>query len=133
VPSVRGALGETINAMTGHAALRTSVRMSGPIDDVPPYLAGHAQAVVREATANAVRHSHAGELSIIISAGDSPVIEVSDDGVGIPDVLTRSSGIRNLESRAAQAGGTFTVDGSGGGTRLVWTAPLPSHPDDRAA
>jgi len=124
--SVRTALADTITAMTGDAALHTAVQMTGPVDALPADLAGHAQAVVREATANAVRHSGARELTILISVGDDVVvIDVTDDGIGIPDVPGRNSGIRNLHQRAREAGGTFSVArADGGGTRLVWTAPL---------
>ena len=123
---VRAALADTITAMTGDAALHTSVQMTGPVDLLPADVAGHAQAVVREATANAVRHSGASELTILISVGDDVVvIDVTDDGIGIPDVPGRNSGIRNLHQRARAVGGTFSVArADGGGTRVLWTAPL---------
>ena len=46
------------------------------------------------------------------------------DGDGIPVDVTES-GLSNLRRRASEAGGTFSVgQGSGGGTQLVWSAPL---------
>jgi two-component system, NarL family, sensor histidine kinase DevS len=53
------------------------------------------------------------------------VIDVTDDGVGIPDTVARS-GLHNLLRRAEQVGGAFTAEpGEGGGTRLLWAASLP--------
>jgi signal transduction histidine kinase len=98
--------------------------ISGPVDAVPSDLLAHAHTVPREATANAVRHSHASELTIAISVGDDLVIDVTDDGVGIPDVPARC-GTRNLRHRVREADGTFTINPADGrGTRLVWSAPL---------
>jgi signal transduction histidine kinase len=46
---------------TQDSGLSPSVRISGPLDTaVPPELGEHAQAVVREAITNAVRHAKAG-------------------------------------------------------------------------
>ena len=69
--------------------------MSGPLNIVPADLAQHAQAVVREAVSNAVRHSHATELAVTVSVADDLVIDVTDNGVGIPDTVARS-GLHNL-------------------------------------
>ena len=50
-----------------------SVRISGPIDTVvPPALATHAVAVVREAISNAVRHGHADSVTLHRRGGRRP-------------------------------------------------------------
>ena len=122
---LRSSLTATVAALTADTALSTSVTMSGPVDALPPDILAHVQAVVREATANAVRHAHANELTIAISVDHDVIIDVTDDGIGMPDVPTRHSGTRNLKDRADAAGGTFTIDRADGrGTRLVWMAPL---------
>lgn len=51
-------------------------------------------------------------------------LTVTDDGVGLPPSGHRS-GLRNLAERADRAGGSFDLGpAEGGGTRLVWGAPL---------
>ena len=80
--------------------------------------------MLREAVSNAVRHAHATSLAVTIAAGADLVIEVTDNGDGVPDTVARS-GLHNLATRARVVGGTLTVDRPpGGGTRLVWAAPL---------
>jgi signal transduction histidine kinase len=124
-PTLRSVLNEAITDMTSDAPLRTTVRMSGPLDVVPPDLAEHADAVVREAVSNAVRHAQATELTITVSVDDDVTIDVTDNGIGIPETVARS-GLHNLWQRACQAGGTCEVSRPrGGGTRLMWSAPLP--------
>ncbi|HJT04514.1 MAG TPA: ATP-binding protein, partial [Pseudonocardiaceae bacterium] len=107
------------------SGLSPSVRMSGAVDTVVPAdIAEHAEAVVREGVSNAVRHAQASAITVTAEAGDELVIEVIDDGVGIPEQAARS-GLANLERRAAACGGTVTVAARpGGGTRLTWCAPL---------
>jgi GAF domain-containing protein len=52
------------------------------------------------------------------------VIDVTDNGAGIPDTVARS-GLHNLASRAADAGGACAVERlPAGGTRLLWSAPV---------
>ena len=124
-PSLRRALHDTVAELTADATFRTTIRMSGPLDVVPQSLADDATAVLREAVSNAVRHSTARELTVSISVDDNLVIDVTDDGVGIPDTVARS-GLHNLAHRATAAGGTFScVRSVNGGTHLLWSAPLP--------
>jgi len=124
-PRLRTALHDVITELTTDTALRTTVRMSGPVSVVSGDLAEHAEAVLREAVSNVVRHADADELVVTISVDDNLVIDVTDNGVGIPDTVARS-GLHNLERRATDADGAFTVRRRDeGGTRLVWTAPLP--------
>jgi signal transduction histidine kinase len=104
--------------------LRTSAQYSGPLSVIDVELADHAEAVVREAVSNAVRHANASTLTVNVSVGDDLCIEVLDDGQGIADDIT-PSGLTNLRRRAEDAGGSFSVDAiPAGGTRLKWSAPL---------
>ncbi len=121
---LRQRLDEAIGAFSG-SDLRTTVQYVGPLSVVDAGLADHAEAVVREAVSNAVRHAHARTLTITVRVEDELLIEVVDDGRGLPADVT-PSGLNNLRRRAADAGGEFTVgDAPGGGTVLRWTAPLP--------
>ncbi|HEY5115271.1 MAG TPA: sensor histidine kinase, partial [Nakamurella sp.] len=122
---LRTSLHTVITELTADAPLSTTVRMSGQLDRVPAQIAQHAEAVLREAVSNAVRHSQADELAVIITVGDELIIDVRDNGVGFPDTVTRS-GLDNMQGRAEQVGGACTITpADGGGTRVTWTAPLP--------
>lgn len=105
-------------------ALHTTVQYTGPLSVVDTVLANHAEAVLREAISNAVRHANATSLAINVSVEDDVRVEVVDDGVGISGDITES-GLRNLRQRADDAGGEFTVENMPtGGTLLRWSAPL---------
>ncbi len=121
-----GTLATIVEDLTADTGLHTSIAFSGRIDLIPAALADHVQAVLREAVSNAVRHSHATALSLTVTTDAGLIlVEVTDNGIGIPDTVARS-GLHNLFTRARVAGGTLTVDRpSGGGTHLVWAAQLP--------
>ncbi|KHO22648.1 histidine kinase [Mycolicibacterium setense] len=121
---LRQRLDEVI-AQFADAPVHIGTRLVGPLSVVDATLADHAEAVLREAISNAVRHSGASELTVVVEVADDLSIEVSDNGCGIAADVTES-GLGNLRARALSAGGTFTVtDRPGGGTVLRWAAPLP--------
>ena len=122
--NLRTVLKKVITELTENASLHTAVRMTGPLDLMPADVAQNVEAAVREAVSNAVRHSHATELTVTISVNGDVVIDVTDNGVGIPAAVAQS-GLHNLRTRAAALDGTFSVGARAeGGTRLVWMAPL---------
>lgn len=122
---LRQRLDEVISQFAG-AGLHTTTQFVGPLSVVDTALADHAEAVLREAVSNAVRHSGATELTVRVKVEDELSIEVADNGGGIAGPVTES-GLANLRERAAQSGGQLTIENrSGGGTFLHWTAPLPA-------
>lgn len=121
---LRQRLDEAIGQFSG-TGLHTTTQFVGPLSVIDSALADHAEAVVREAVSNAVRHAQATELSVRVTVDDNLCIDVADNGRGIDGSITES-GLGNLRTRAAAAGGTLTLGARpGGGTLLRWCAPLP--------
>jgi signal transduction histidine kinase len=120
---MRQRLDEAI-AQFGGAGVRIKSQFSGPLSVIESALADHAEAVVREAISNAIRHGSATEVTVLIRVDDDLGIEVTDNGGGIPDDIS-PSGLNNLRRRAQECGGTFAVGpAEGGGTVLRWSVPL---------
>lgn len=90
-------------------------------------------AVVREGLANAARHARASSVAVRVELhGEAPtgrvVVEVEDDGAGLPPERERRSGTDNLAARSRRHGGTFALGaGTDGGTLLTWQATLPGR------
>ncbi len=115
-----------VEEATAGSGLVLDLHIAGPVDTVVAAdVAGHALAVLREAVTNVVRHAKANTISVSVNASDRLRIEVTDDGVGMPDG-GRRSGLANLADRAEQLGGELALDPNpdGAGTRLVWDVPL---------
>lgn len=103
-----------------------SLQLDGALDTmVPDEIAEHMLTALREALSNAARHSGAAHVDVRVSAtGPDLVLTVADDGVGIPPG-GRRSGLRNLEHRAQNLGGSLTIEtGDSQGTKLIWSVPL---------
>ncbi len=116
--------GDALDTEDVDAEYRVDERLDAQLND-------DVVAVVREGLANAARHAHASSVTVRVGVtGTGPqgtvLVEVEDDGVGVPAVRERSSGTGNLAARARQHGGTFTLGTGpdGRGTLLAWQAPL---------
>ncbi|RKT84264.1 Histidine kinase-, DNA gyrase B-, and HSP90-like ATPase [Saccharopolyspora antimicrobica] len=101
------------------------LEIEGDLSDVPVQVADHARAALREALSNVVRH--AGAKTVLVRVRRSTaglLLQVVDDGCGIPrDVSKR--GLRNLEERAVAAGGRCVLTSSpDSGTTVTWEVPL---------
>jgi signal transduction histidine kinase len=125
--SLRRRMLDIVEELSTDCDVSPQVRISGAVDTlVPDELATHAAAVLREAMSNAVRHSQAGTIVVTVEAATDLIIDVLDDGVGMPPGVARS-GLLGVERRAAKCGGRSVVaPGPEGGTRLTWRAPLPN-------
>lgn len=107
-----------------------SVSCAGLVDlVVRDGLADDVLAVARESLSNVAKHARAGTAALTVSVvGDDVVVEVQDDGVGVGD-SRRRSGLANLEKRALERAGRFSVDSDAHGTRVRWSGRLdsPAH------
>ncbi|GLZ36674.1 GAF domain-containing protein [Actinokineospora sp. NBRC 105648] len=123
--SLRRRMLDVVAEIGAGASVSPAVAMSGAIDTlVPAEIGEHAVAVLREALSNAVRHSGAKEIAVAVTAGDTLLVEVRDDGVGLGEP-GRRSGLDNMARRATQCHGRCeTGPGDGGGTVVRWMVPL---------
>jgi len=90
--------------------------------------AAHLYRIAQEAVNNALKHGHAGEITISLKQSDDELIlEVVDDGIGIDEASTRIAvarkdhgmGLRTMQYRAGMIGGALQIERSPhGGTRV---------------
>lgn len=125
-PGLRARIVHLVEGARGHLGFMPGLRMEGRLDNVVPApIADHLLAVLREALSNVVRHAKATRADVLAEATDAEVtLVVRDNGVGLPQD-GRRSGLRNLQERAEQLGGSFTAEpADDGGTVLTWRVPL---------
>ena len=128
-PAGQGGFRQRIQAavadLTDDRHIATTLRMSGPMAAISAVLAEHAEAVISEAISNAIRHSGASTITVVIDVTDDLSVDVIDNGCGIPVDNQRHSGLANMRWRAEEVGGACTISAPAtGGTRVLWTAPL---------
>ncbi|MFF0309959.1 GAF domain-containing protein [Streptosporangium sp. NPDC004379] len=125
-PGLRAQVVELVEGARGHLGFMPGLRLEGRLDSgVPAPVAEQLTAVLREALSNVVRHARASRADVLVeAAGDGLLLSVRDDGVGLSGE-GRRSGLRNMEDRARQLGGSFEAGAApGGGTLLTWRVPL---------
>ena len=101
------------------------VEVVGAVVGLPPDLVAQLASVIQEGLSNVARHARASAVEVAVEATEDLVqVRITDDGIGLPDPLPRSSGINNLMNRARNFGGTATWGNhEPSGTALVWRVP----------
>lgn len=128
---LRSQVNELVAIMSKTVGIEPRCHFTGPLDTgVPDHLVEEALAVVREGLTNVARHAKASTIDLRVDVGESLLIEVLDNGVGLEDDPTRRSGLANLGDRATRYGGTFLAHrGPMGGTILEWSVPMGGESD----
>ena len=85
--------------------------------------------IAQEALQNAVKHSHASHVTVVLRGdGDRLLLEIEDDGVGFDPaaegIRSRRLGLTSMEERAERIGGTLEIrSAAGAGTTVRLEAP----------
>ena len=127
--SVRGRVMQETAQSAALLGFEPAVRFIGAVDSaIPDELADHMLSALRESLTNAVKHSQASRVDVIIQVDAGELLMmVADDGVGVNATESRRlSGLANLRARAHDLGGSCDIErvSDEGGTRVVWQVPL---------
>jgi signal transduction histidine kinase len=88
-----------------------------------------AYRIVLEAVTNTLRHAHARRCTVTLAvAGSSLVIDVTDDGTGLPPSTGGGHGLAIMRERAEELGGELTYPDTGRGLALHARLPLGAVP-----
>ena len=98
-------------------------------DELPPLRAAVEVAAYRiatEAVSNAVRHAGASTCTVSLGlSGEDLLVEITDDGRGVPEDAVPGVGSTSMRERAAELGGTLDVTtAAGAGTTVRARLPL---------
>jgi signal transduction histidine kinase len=126
---LQAALEWHVRDFTGRYAMNVDLKMDGDFDALPDKHRTCVYRVVQEALTNCVRHAHAQNVKISAhTRGDRLQVSVTDDGVGLNPVRRRNGlGLRGIDERVRELGGTMTISReAGGGTTVAVRLPLPA-------
>lgn len=111
-------------------ALEWSVDEAATSPPLPTSAVLDVYRILQEACTNVLRHARASHFRVSLhrAADGTRVLEMTDDGVGLPsDVESRGRGFSNMQTRAARLGGRLTRRDSAAGTTLQLELPaVPS-------
>jgi signal transduction histidine kinase len=106
--------------------LRITVDAPDSLPELPAAIELAAYRIALESIANVIRHAHASSCTLHLSIRENDlIVEVRDDGAGLPDNYRAGVGILAMRERADELGGTCKVETNPtGGTRVYACLPL---------
>jgi signal transduction histidine kinase len=134
-PSGTSALEDLVRDLRERWQLPAEWTVEGDLGAAPQELLEVASAVIREAVANAAKHSGAGRVRVRVSAApDLLEARVEDDGCGFApeDVPVHDGhlGLAMMRRRVEEVGGELRVESSpADGTRVVARLPRGKEPN----
>jgi signal transduction histidine kinase/ligand-binding sensor domain-containing protein len=77
--------------------------------------------ITKEAVHNAIKHAHAGKVTISVMINKEIILKVNDDGKGIDlnDISRFSNGLKNMQRRTKEIGGRMLIENEKGTTVTV--------------
>jgi signal transduction histidine kinase len=133
VPAIEALLDRRRDAgleIVGEVALEDATSREGGLD---PQLETTIYRLVQESLTNIVKHAHATEVRVSLTATDGEVrIEVQDNGVGYdPGERTDGFGLAGMRERVYLAGGSIQLESGESGTLV--RARLPQRTENAAS
>jgi two-component system, NarL family, sensor histidine kinase UhpB len=91
--------------------LRVHRKLEGPIPELPPDVELAIYRIAQEALTNAVRHSHASDVTVSIKrSGDQLELSVKDNGSGLPEQVLARGGLTGMRERAMLIGAELAIE-----------------------
>ena len=133
-----------IEGFAERSKIETTLEVAADLERLPRETEIAVFRTVQECLTNVHRHSGSSSCYVRVARGDRQLlVEVRDEGHGIGDGkllnLTSSGGVglRGLQERVQQLGGTFDIDSSENGTAITAVLPIPppgtATPGERVA
>lgn len=105
--------------------LRVEVDAPSDLLQLPAAVEVAAYRIIQEALTNVVHHAQARCAVVRLRLDRQLLIEVADDGVGINGGRVGGMGLRSMRERAAELGGSFSIEPAPGGGTII-RAALPT-------
>jgi two-component system sensor histidine kinase UhpB len=106
-------------------AIEVTFEIDAVLDTIDAVVSQTVYRVMQEGITNVLRHAQATELRLKATAADGKVVvEISDDGVGMPADVVMGRGLTGMRERVRALGGTFELTRGDGQTRIRCSLPL---------
>ncbi|WP_345752901.1 sensor histidine kinase [Microbacterium rhizophilus] len=114
-----GATAEHVDALNAAGGPRISLQAACD-RPLPPEVEQAAHLVVLEALANVIRHAEATRVLVsLVRDADDLVVEVADDGRGMPSPYVSGMGLTSMRRRVEELDGAFAIDSADRGGTTV--------------
>ena len=131
IPAIRERAAQLSNAQQNRTepapSTRLLVHVEAPanLPALPAAVEVAAYRIVQEAFTNVTRHAQAHTCTVRFSLTDTLEIEITDDGIGLPQEHQAGVGLLSMRERAAELGGSCVIEkNNGSGTRVYARLPV---------
>lgn len=111
-------LAEAVRDVCAESPLKVDVRMPFELPKLPPGAAAAAYYLVCESLTNVAKYAPQAEVSVLVVAGSSLVLSITDNGAGGASI-NPGHGLAGLQARLEAFGGTLRVISPTGGPTTV--------------
>jgi two-component system, NarL family, sensor histidine kinase UhpB len=106
-------------------AIEVAFEIDPGLDTIDTVVSQTVYRVMQEGITNVLRHAQATEMRLkAIAAGGKVLVEISDDGVGMPADVVMGRGLTGMRERVRALGGTFELTRGDGQTRVRCSLPF---------
>jgi signal transduction histidine kinase len=121
---LEGAIGQFISSM-GPGDLRFTIETPEKLPALPAAVEVAAYRIVQEAVTNIVNHAQATSCFVRLTIENELSLEITDNGIGLPDGRSTGIGLRSMRERASELGGACWIESApAGGTKVFAQLPL---------
>ena len=100
------------------------------ISKLPAAVEVAAYRIVCEALTNVSKHSQAAECNVRLTFNGALQIDIQDHGAGLPESAHAVVGMFSMRERAAELGGTFSIQSSANGVHVSAHLPCEVSSDE---
>jgi signal transduction histidine kinase len=126
--ALRTGLTELAVRTNGLGRVRCQLECRQPVLLDDPAVTGHLYRIAQEAVNNALKHAHAKRITIRLAQNDSRILlEIKDDGTGLPETRPAGVGLGLMQHRAAAIGARLTIESKPQGGVTI-TCARPNQP-----
>ncbi len=119
------ALREQIVQYSQMSGVQMGIEAPSSLPALPAAVEVATYRIVLEAVTNVVRHAQAHTCHVRLQVSDVLIVEVSDDGMGLPSQYHVGVGISSMRERTSELGGTCRIESNGTkGTHILVRLPL---------
>jgi signal transduction histidine kinase len=120
-----GAISDCAEQHMSRSDLRVRVEAPERVPALPAAVEVATLRIVQDALANVHQHAHARHCTVRLAVDDVVVVEIEDDGAGLPAGWAPGRGVASMRERALEVGGVCAFEAlAGAGVRVSARLPL---------